>query len=459
MVLLRSFSGRLLLLTVGIVMLSEVLVFLPSVSRYREDYLMNRLHQAEIAALALLASDSDNLEETMKSELLENAGVMSIVLRRDFSRQLILQPVGDRTVQETYDLRDRDTASLALDSVTAILSNENRTIRVIGDSMRYDDLEIEITMEEQPLSEALIDYAERILIYSLLISSLSGGLIFIATRRLIVRPIEQVVGTMVAIQKDPEGGPALPPARSELIEIARAENALAEMQREVKSALRQKSRLADLGAAVAKISHDLRNMLASAQLLADRLEDSSDPFVARIGGKLIASLDRAATLCISTLQHGKAEEAAPMPRRIMLRSIVADVCEIVAPEGGHVKFINHVPPGLDVKADPDHLFRILVNLARNACQAIEGTGRIGQVVITSEDHDRNVVLDVSDDGPGMPTKALENLFRPFRGGARRGGAGLGLAIAAELAMMNEGELKLASSSPKGSTFQLTLPRK
>lgn len=281
MVLLRSFSGQLLLLTVGIVMLSEVLVFLPSVSRYREDYLMNRLHQAEIAALALLASDSDNLEETMKSELLENAGVMSIVLRRDFSRQLILQPVGDRTVQETYDLRDRDTASLALDSVTAILSNENRTIRVIGDSMRYDDLEIEITMEEQPLSEALIDYAERILIYSLLISSLSGGLIFIATRRLIVRPIEQVVGTMVAIQKDPEGGPALPPARSELIEIARAENALAEMQREVKSALRQKSRLADLGAAVAKISHDLRNMLASAQLLADRLEDSSDPFVAQ----------------------------------------------------------------------------------------------------------------------------------------------------------------------------------
>lgn len=133
MVLLRSFSGQLLLLTVGIVMLSEVLVFLPSVSRYREDYLMNWLHQAEIAALALLASDSDNLEETMKSELLENAGVMSIVLRRDFSRQLILQPVGDRTVQETYDLRDRDTASLALDSVTAILSNENRTIRVIGD--------------------------------------------------------------------------------------------------------------------------------------------------------------------------------------------------------------------------------------------------------------------------------------------------------------------------------------
>ncbi|QIE54100.1 HAMP domain-containing histidine kinase [Pikeienuella piscinae] len=457
MPLARSLSGRLLLLTVGIVMMTEVLVFLPSVARFREDYLLQRLHLAEIAALVLLASEDDMVEETLEAELLKNAGVSSIVLRRDSSRQLILQAPGDTMVDQTYDLRVDDAMTLIHDALAVLVRPEPRTIRVIGAPMKGGGVEIEITMAETPLCEAVIDYAGRILLLSLLISTVTGGLVFVVTRRLIVRPMERVVSNMLAFQKDPERTPPIQPSGSRLREIANAETALAEMQTELKAALRQKSRLADLGGAVAKISHDLRNMLASAQLLADRLAGSRDPVVARVGPKLISSLDRAVTLCVSTLQHGRAEEAPPAPRRLALRRIAADVGDAVVPEAGPITFVNETPAALYATVDADHLFRILANLTRNACQAIEATGRPGRVLVSAEPTVDGVALTVADDGPGLPPKALDNLFQPFRGGARRGGAGLGLAIAAELAALNGGRLELEASDGTGAVFRLTLP--
>ncbi|WP_340110029.1 HAMP domain-containing sensor histidine kinase [Pikeienuella sp. HZG-20] len=453
-----SLSGRLLLLTIGIVMMTEVLVFAPSVARFRQDYLQQRLHLAEVAALALLAADSDMVERALEVELLDSAGVASIVLRRDFSRQLILRAPGDKIVDETYDLRTAGPATLIADALGVLIRTEPRTIRVIGAPMKGGAVELEITMAESSLRRAVVDYAGRVFLLSLFISTITGGLIFLITRRLIVRPIERVVRHMVAFQKAPERAPVVLPAAGAPPEIARAEAALAEMQTELKAALRQKSRLADLGAAVAKISHDLRNMLASAQLLADRLSESKDPVVVRVGPKLISSLDRATALCISTLRHGKAEEAAPAPRRVALRRLVADVGDAVAPAKGAVAFVNETPPGLRATIDPDHLFRILTNLARNACQAIEASGRNGHVTISAEATESDVVMTVADDGPGMPPKALENLFQPFRGGARRGGAGLGLAIAAELAALNGAELTLSESSSSGAVFRLTLPK-
>lgn len=460
MFLLRTLSGRLLTLTVVIVMVTEVFVFLPSVARFREDYLMQRLQMAQIASLALLAADDAMVEETLETELLENAEVTSIVLRRDFARQLILQAPEGAEVAQTYDLRGADALSLIGDALRTLVRTERRTIRVIGAPMPNRGQGVEITLAERPLRNAMIAYGQRIFLLSLFISSIAGALVFVACRLLIVRPMERVVDDMVAFQKDPENAPLASSGGSGLVEIARAESALAEMQADVRGALRQKSRLAELGAAVAKISHDLRNMLASAQLMADRLEGSRDPVVARIGPKLIGSLDRAASLCVSTLKHGKAEEAPPAPRRIALRRLVEDVGDAVfvgGGDGGAVTFANEVEPACWATADPDHLFRVLINLARNARQAMEAANRSGRVRVSAEAADGRVVLTLADDGPGMPVKALENLFQPFLGGARRGGSGLGLAIAAELTAANGGALELVESTTEGTVFRLTLP--
>ncbi len=458
MLLPRTLSGRLFFLTVGVVMLTEALVFFPSLARFREDYLQQRIQMAQIAALALLASEDEMVEETLERELLDNAEVSSIALRRDGARQLILAAPTGTMVEESFDLRQDSQFRLLADAATALTRGEPRLIRVIGESMRGGVAEAEITLNEAPLVAAMRDYAERILLISLFISGATGAFVFLLARRAIVRPIERVVEAMTDFQRNPEAASPPPPSGRGPIEIRRAETALSEMQTELRAALLQKSRLADLGAAVAKISHDLRNMVASAQLLADRLDGSADPVVARIGPKLIGSLDRAAELCAATLRHGKAEEAAPAPRDVDLRRLFADVGDAVFAEGGAVAFEAEAAEGLTARADADHLFRILGNLARNARQAIEASAGAGRVLVSASVDDGSVIIEVSDDGPGLPPRALENLFQPFRGGARRGGSGLGLAIASELTRMNRGRLELVSSGAEGARFRLTLPR-
>jgi hypothetical protein len=87
--MLNSLSGRFLILTIVFVMLAEILIFVPSIARFREDYLLNHLERAQIASLALLADDM--LDPKLEAELLENAGVFNVVLRRDEMRQLMLK--------------------------------------------------------------------------------------------------------------------------------------------------------------------------------------------------------------------------------------------------------------------------------------------------------------------------------------------------------------------------------
>lgn len=457
MFLSRSLSGRLLSLTIVIVMVTEVFVFLPSVARFRQDFLLERLQMAQIASLALLAADDAMVEEALEAELLANAEVSSIVLRRDRARQLVLSAPEGARVAATYDLRGASAPALIVDALATLVRTEKRMIRVIGQPVLNAGEAIEITLAETALRDAMWVFSRNILLLSLIISTITGLLVFVICRRLIVTPIEGVVEDMVAFQADPEGAPLSRKGRSGLVEIARAENALNEMQGQVRSALKQKTRLAELGSAVAKISHDLRNMLAVAQMTADRLESSTDPIVTRLGPKLIKSLDRAVALCISTLQHGKAEEAPPEMRRVALHGLIAEVEEAVFDENQSVRLLNEVPPDVEAVADPEHLFRILSNLTRNARQAMDTSGRGDCVAIRIAPDADGVDIRIRDNGPGMPAKALEHLFQPFKGGVTKGGAGLGLAIAAELAEANGGVLELVASTTEGTEFRLFIP--
>ncbi|MGB0506306.1 MAG: sensor histidine kinase [Pikeienuella sp.] len=454
----RSLSGRLLSLTVVIVMMTEVFVFLPSVARFRQDFLLERLQMAQIASLALLAADDAMVEEALEAELLANAEVSSIVLRRDSARQLVLSVPSGAQIAATYDLRDASAAMLIVDSLAALFRTEQRIIRVIGEPVLNAGEVIEITLAEAALCRAIRSFSQRILLLSLIISVITGILVFFICRWIIVRPIEQVIDNMVAFQNAPETAQIANGVSSSIEEIGRAEAALGEMQEQVRSALKQKTRLAELGTAVAKINHDLRNMLSSAQLMADRLEGSADPLVAKVGPKLIGSLDRAVSLCLSTLTHGKAEEAPPEPRRVALCPLIYEVAESIFTEDDPVQFQNAAPEGAEVLFDPDHLFRILSNLVRNARQAIESSGRGDRVRVEVKVGEK-FVLRVMDNGPGMPAKAQEHIFQPFRGGVRRGGSGLGLAIAAELAAANGADLVLSSSTTEGTVFRLSVSSK
>ena len=203
------------------------------------------------------------------------------------------------------------------------------------------------------------------------------------------------------------------------------------MQEELTQTLQQKSRLAALGLAVSKISHDLRNMLASAQLLSDRLTSVAEPAVQQFAPKLIASLDRAIALCESTLKFGRAEEAPPRRELFSLQSLIEDIAESLSlPREGAIDWSAEIGERLRVDADRDQLFRVLSNLCRNALQALEQQETAkGRISVTARREGKTVTIAVTDDGPGVPEKARAHLFQAFQGSARKGGTGLGLAVA------------------------------
>ncbi|MBY0136335.1 sensor histidine kinase [Paracoccus yeei] len=462
---LNTLSGRFAVLTGIFVILAELLILLPSLANYRQDYLESRLERAQIASLALLATD-ESLASDLESELLENAGVFNVVLRRNDVRQLVLSSPIPGPIAATYDLRDQPFLTSARDALAQLMDPQNRVIRVIGAPVNQAGQLIEITMDTARLRTEMIDYGLRLLLISAAFSILTALLLNVAAQRLLLVPIRRVINHMTAYASAPEDARLIITPTARLSELNEAETALAAMQRTVTSSLKQKERLAQLGQAVARISHDLRNILTTAQIFADRLETSADPAVRRAAPKLVNSISRAVNLCETTLAFGKAEEPAPSLSRFNLAALVAEVAEAeaLAAEGSAqdgaapIEFLTDVPPGLMVRADRDQMFRVLSNLVRNARQAIEATRRPGTIEIGAGEDEAEWFIRVGDTGPGLPKKARDYLFQPFSGGSRKGGTGLGLAIAADLVRNHGGRLDLLRSDEEGTQFCLRLPR-
>jgi len=456
--MLNTLSGRFLILTTVFVLLAEVLIFVPSVATFRQDYLHDRLERAQIASLALLADDM--LDMDLEKELLENAEVFNVVLRRDEVRQLMLSSPIPHPIAKTFDLRDPGALVLIRDALVLLTEPKNEIIRVIGAPVRDAGLLIEITMETKNLRNAMLDYGLRVLVMSAVMSVLTAILLFLAVRAILVKPIKGVVRNMQRYAAAPEDAHGIITPKAGVRELREAEEALHSLQTDLTQALRQKERMAQLGGAVARVSHDLRNILASAQLFTDRIEASEDPLVRRLAPKLVNSITRAVSLCESTLAFGRAEEPAPVLTRMRLCAVVQDVIDSEGPtfEGGQVALSSDVGADMVVLADPDQIFRVILNLVRNAHQAILGTGQEGTITIGSSEDDEAWRITVADTGPGLPPKAREHLFKPFQGGARKGGTGLGLAIASELVRGHGGALCLKQTGSTGTVFEIRLPK-
>ena len=456
---LNSLSGRFLLLTVAFVMLAEVMIFVPSIARFREDYLLARLDRAQIASLALLATN-DTIDRDLEAELLNNAEVFNVVLRRDEMRELVLSSPIPAPINASYDLRMASPWTLILDALISLVEPDQRIIRVIGAPLRDAGLLIEITMDTGEMRAAMIEYGQRILVLSAAVSVVAALMLFLAVRGLLVAPIRHLVDAMKSYAAAPEDTRRIIAPQARVSELREAEEALQSMQTDLTGALRQKERLAQLGGAVAKISHDLRNILTTAQLFADRMETSQDPAVQRAAPKLVGSIARAISLSESTLAFGKAEEPAPRLERIQLFSLIEDVIESERLAAGEadISFAEDVPVGMTLRADPEQLYRVISNLVRNARQAILTARQPGEICVSAVESDEDWTISVADTGPGLPPKAQEYLFQPFHGGVSKGGSGLGLAIASDLVRGHGGRLKLLRTGPDGTVFTIVLPK-
>ena len=456
---MNSLSGRFLILTTIFVMLAEVLIFVPSMARFREDYLLSRLERAQIASLALLADDM--IDADLEEELLRNAEVFNVVLRRDEARQLVLSSPMPQEIYASFDLRNANAAMLIRDSFAVLLDPEPRVIRVIGNPVREAGLLIEVTMETGRLRMAMIDYGLRILLLSAVISIITAALLFLAVRVFLVKPIEGVVGYMKTYPAHPEDARNIIVPSAGITELRDAEEALASLQKQLTAALRQREHLAQLGAAVAKVSHDLRNILTSAQLFVDRIEMSEDPAVKRMAPKLVNSIARAINLTENTLAFGKASEPPPRLTRVHLADIVSDVFDserLAIGESADISLSEDVPSDFVIRADPEQLYRVLSNLVRNARLAIAQSGDPGEICISSEVRHTDWLIRITDTGPGLPPKAKEHLFTAFQGGVSKGGTGLGLVISEELVRGHGGKLELVRSDETGTEFSISLPK-
>ncbi|MFP3921811.1 MAG: ATP-binding protein [Dichotomicrobium sp.] len=451
-------SAKLLWLTILFVMLAEVLIFVPSVANYRQTWLEERLMAARIAALSVEAAPVGMLSPDLRTELLDTAKVEAVALKREDFRSLLLEKEMPSEIDAHYDLRSASWLTLIGDALYTIVAPEGRTIRVIGPVQAGNGAFIEILLDESLLKAAMFRYGLNILALSLLISVIAAALVYLSLNWLLVKPISRITRNMTAFGEDPEDSSRVIAPSQRMDEIGVVESELADMQNQLSGLLRQKSRLAALGLAVSKINHDLRNMLSSAQLISDRMGAIPDPTVQRFAPKLIASLDRAIRLCSDTLKYGRTEEPAPARERFALRPLVEEIGEaLMLPREGIAWHID-VPADLDVHADRDQIYRVIANLVRNACEALEDGGgdRGAAISVTAWRHGRVICLEVSDTGPGIPPKAQENLFAAFRGSVRNGGTGLGLAIASELVRAHGGRIELSNNSA-GATFQIELP--
>ncbi|WFT83658.1 MULTISPECIES: sensor histidine kinase [unclassified Methylobacterium] len=453
-------SGRLLLLTILFVLIAEILIYVPSVANFRRTWLSDRVAAAQVAALVLDAAPSAKVSDDLARRLLTGVGARAIALRAGGTRRLITVTEMPSEVSEAVDLRESSWGDMIAGAWQTLWHPGEGPIRVVGHGMDGVDF-VEILLDPAPLRAALIDFSWRILMTSMAISGITGLLVFLALQVSIVRPVLRLTRNIAAFADDPEDASRLIAPSWRRDEIGLAETALARMETVLAGELRQKRRLADLGLSVSKINHELRNLLTTAQLLGDRLEASADPAAQRVAPRLMATLDRAIRYCEATLAYGRAAERVPERRLTLLKPILADAVDLAGMEPGtDIRVVDRTPGALLVDADPDQLSRVVINLVRNAVQALAlaGTACGSPPLVTLEGRrDGEVVtILIADNGPGLPERARANLFSPFQGSTRPGGTGLGLAIAAELTRLHGGTLSL-DPTRVGARFRITVP--
>jgi signal transduction histidine kinase len=453
-------SGKLLVLTVLFVMMAEVLIYVPSIANFRLNWLNDRLSAAYTAALVFETAPEGVVPDTVARQILDSIGARAVALKMGQQRRLLAVSEMPPAIDQDIDMRAMSWHRAIIDAFETLFAAESDVMRVVGPAPMGGEF-VEIVIDEAPLRKAMVNFSIRILVLSLIISAISAALVYLALHFLLVRPMRRMTANMVAFHADPENPARIIAASARVDEIGTAERELAAMQSDLAALLAQKNRLAALGLAVSKINHDLRNLLTSAQLFSERLAKVADPHVQRFAPQLMRSLERAIAFCQSTLSYGGVQEPAPDRRMLALDPLVETVRETLGLDAGApVRWIGAVERGLMVDADPDQLFRILLNLARNALQALDGRdakdpGR-DQIRITGRREGAVVVIEVSDTGPGLSERARAHLFEAFQGSTRTGSAGLGLAIAAELVRAHGGEIRLVEGTI-GATFRLTIP--
>ncbi len=438
-----SLSLRVLVLTVAFVIVSEVIILIPSTARSYAVILQQKLDQAYLASLSLGQSGEDYA-------LMERLGLM--YLRTEESGQNLQRGQKPPAINVDITMPEYDLWAGIKIVMGTLITPQSRILSISGIPSMNANAQIGIIMDDASIQQSLAEFTNRNIQLSVSVAIITAILVFAALQFYMVTPLQRLSASMTAFRQDPENpGTSIAPSKRR-DEIGTAWRELLLMQNGLRLALRQQARLAALGAAVTKINHDLRNILSTAQLVSDRLANIDDPNVQKLAPRLLTAIDRANHLCATTLDYAK-EGFSPVERQnFSLLPLAADVSQNLQLSFPSIRFDLAVPANLQLLADREQFYRIFMNLLRNAAEA----GAV-HITLTAQRFEQGVKIRIADDGPGIKPVARERLFQPFIGSARKGGTGLGLTIARDLVRAHDGDIALVETSDKGTIFELTLP--
>lgn len=461
----RRLSGKLLLMTIGFVMLAELVIFIPSATTYRQDWLNDRAKQAGLLALALTGVPDFEASEILTEQFMLDTDVIMMSTRRDGMSEFILGHPPETSGLETIDLREVGRLPLFRDAVGTFFGKTDVHLRVLSDSPVRGQDALELIIPKVKLQTAMRDYAKGIAVLSLAIAIMTGLLIYLSMLFLIIRPIEKLAAGLADFRENPETRQSNLPPSSRKDEIGQLQREFYDMKQGVRASFKQRERLATLGMAVAKINHDLRNVLASASLISDRLASDEEERISKMGHRLTRAIDRGIKLTSEVLNFslsGQDEADLDVVRiSLLVGEAAGDTLGSFGTGARRIGFTNKIPSEMIVTADKDHTYRIFHNLFRNAAQAmakISEDDALRHLTVEAMPSGDHIEILVKDTGPGLPEKAKDNLFKAFASASGRGSTGLGLTISQDLAREQGGDINLESTSEEGTVFAVCLQK-
>jgi signal transduction histidine kinase len=455
----HSLSTRLLALILLFVSLGGLLIHVPSVIRFWHDYLEHQVTDAYMATVVLKSAPAFRaLNSNLERLLLKQVGVRGIAIHGPHGAPLL--SLGDTSKGDmTLDLRTQTTITRAQQALSTMLLGGDRLLRVHGRVAQSAE-SVTVLIEEKPLRTAMIGFTLEVLAISVLISLSTATLVYLVLRWLIIRPVYRITQNLMAFRAAPDDPARIITSKTRYDEIGVMEREFARMQTKLRTALAQQSRLAALGTAVSKINHDLKSTLSTVSIASERLARVDDPTVRKIAPLLVDSVTRAVHMCSQTQDLARGDQVVPQRTRLKPYDLVDEVIRALRPNSSQkIIWTNEVPDQLTVSADQERLYRVVLNLCRNALEALQDFTSGGEIRISAfrDSRESSVIIDVADNGPGIPEAIKGCLFKPFVGTAKPGGTGLGLATSRDLVRAHGGDLVLLATGPNGTCFRITLP--
>jgi len=454
---------RLILLICLAVFITEILVFVPSIASMQHRMLEKKHDSLQTISLILTDHYREGIDNNLRKSILKATGTLAIsVINKDGSVIELVTNGYRPPVDQVIDLAQFTEMDAILAAFGTLLNNKQKTLKLIG-PITGTDRSLAIVTSSRVLRYMLIEFTWHFALISLTIAIMAAMLIYLIIYELLVRPMQGIYMNMLDFVMEPDNPARIIVPEERRDEVGVTQRRIAAIEGALQQNYVRQKHLADLGLAVSKINHDMRNVLASAQLLSDHLAAVDDPVVQRLAPKLVRTIDRAITYTQSIIAYGRAQEQPPQRRRLLLRRLVEDVQESLAVPGkDDVEIRNFVPEDFEIDADSEQLHRVITNLCRNAVQAMTSVDNdwdcaVKQITITAGHIGTTAIIDVEDTGPGLPERAKEHLFAPFQGSTHRDGIGLGLAICLELVRAHGGTIKLLKDDKPGTHFEIRIP--